>query len=208
MSPGAGAFEGAGSGEHGAIGEMSSDDLHSDWQPVLGEAGGDAGCGLAGQVADEGEGEPLRVTHHLAFDDLRALHEQREGGHRERRCDQEIVGRHQPPHLVADHLADRLGIGEFGSGPFAIDEIEEMRRDLVLTALAELAHAGEVGVAGHQRPEVGQWVFPARIDLLDCAAEVALENLHRLRDNATHFGIDGRVAPVLAIGDLQSFDGF
>ena len=47
-------------------------------------------------------------------------------------------------------------------------------------------------------------VGPARVRLLDDAAEVALEHADGRGHQPPHLGIDGRVAPVRAVGDAQS----
>src|SRR3954453_22868793 len=62
-------FESAGGGEHGAVGKVATDDLHAHRQAGLGEARWNGCSRLAGQIADEGEAEPIARGHHLVFDD-------------------------------------------------------------------------------------------------------------------------------------------
>ena len=81
-----------------------------------------------------------------------------------------------------------------------------MRRHLLLAALHHAAHAHEVAVAGHQRPELRKRIFPSRMSAFDRAAEIRLEDAHRLGYDAAHLGIDRGVTPVLAVGDAQSLD--
>src|SRR5437588_12732257 len=59
VSPRTRLFEGAGGGEHGTVRQMAADDLHADRQAGVGEAGGNGRRRLAGQIADEGEAEPV-----------------------------------------------------------------------------------------------------------------------------------------------------
>jgi len=79
-----------------------------------------------------------------------------------------------------------------------------MRRHFPLASLHHAAHAGQIGIASDDGPEMGKWILPAGIGPFHRAAEIRLEDFDRLGDDAADFRVDGRVTPVFAVGDAKT----
>src|SRR6202007_2727859 len=107
---------------------------------------------------------------------------------------------------IADHLSYHFRVRKLFGGPRTLQQGYEVRRHLPLASLYHATHAGQIGIASDDGPEMGKRILPAWIGALDRAAEIRLKDSNRLGDNAADFRIDGRVAPVLAVGNAKTLD--
>ncbi len=111
-------LEGGRSAKTAGVGQVTADDLQPDREAVRGTFGRHGSGGLSGEVERERESPSGGRRKQAPVDDLRSLVVQGERRDGKSRRDQQDVILHEPPHLVVDGLADRLGGGQLLGAPF------------------------------------------------------------------------------------------
>src|SRR5439155_5885374 len=130
----------------------------------------------------------------------------RERRARERRREQEIVPLEEPAGVVEPGQAVEERLDERGRRALQrlVDDAQEPGVDLV--PLARVGRQPRRDPPREDRPPRGERRWPAGVDLLDPAAELA-EGARGLAARLAHLGIhDLRVAERVAVGDAQALD--
>ena len=182
-------------------------DLKSDREAVGGEAAGDAGSGLAGEIEGEGEGKAVEDGRGGRPVDLGGPFVDPPGGEGHLRREQEVVLLEKLAGLMIEGCTGYFGATVFFAGVATAlpDHFGEARFEGLWIFVVGLADAGGHG----NKPAdlgAGAGVIPAWIDCFDVAAKVG-EALGGLACQAAHVGVNCGVSEVGAPGDAQALQG-
>ena len=206
--PGAGVFEGGGGGDDGFFVVHSTNYVEADRESVGGEAGGDAGGGVADDVYGVGEGVEAEILVGVGGLAGYLLGELAHGytGHREGGRDEKVVIFEDIGYLGFEPVSPAEGAGVVGDGNFGTH---------VQIFPCVVGHHVAVGVAQVTVVEEGGglvdgakgliWVVHGEFGIADVGSQ-NLEDPGGVGGDFEDFVFDGREAVVGAPGNAESFD--